>query len=320
MAKLISALKISGTINDLMFCKQRKGGVTVQSKGGPSRFNVLFNKRFARTRQNYREYQGAIQSATLVRRGLGFLWHSASSQLLSGRMNKLLHQVVVSDTESMDGPRRAHKGNVQLLEGFDYNHELSLDSALPVNLQYSMDAEQGHARLVVPSHIVRHKRNFPKKATHFKIVSCLSAMHFGERRGRYQVVESSLLPLSQQMEAHEMEHHLPGEAGEVLVHTVGIVFFMLQGETFKPLSGGALRIVQVARIKEHSLALTPTDAKGRTVQLQHQRQQKLTTQQFKLEAPKKRRTRRGKKKQGVPLLLSLMSLILLPVLLLVRRL
>jgi hypothetical protein len=316
MAKLISALKISGTIDDLTFCKQKKGGVTVQRKGGPSRRDVLFKKRFANTRRNYQEYTGAIQAATLLRRGLGFLWHATSSQGLSGYMNKMLQKVAVSDTESSYGSRCVHKGDVQLLEGFDYNQELSLDVALPVNLEYSMDADTGHARLLVPSNIVRRKKIFPKEATHFKIVSCLSALHFEERRGRFQVAESDLLLLSQQMEAHELEHHLVGEAGEVLVHTVGIVFFAVQGDHFKLLRGGALRIVQVARAEEESLTLVPTDAKGRT--LQRSSLQKALTERFTLEAPKKRRSRKRGKKRSTPLL-PLLMLLVMPVLLLLRR-
>ncbi len=146
------------------------------------------------------------------------------------------------------GERCVNKGNLQLLEGFDYNQQLGLDVALPVGLSHKVDTVTGQVQLSVPGCLVRHKRVFPREATHFRIVSCAGAVNFDKKRCSFHIAEGELLPLGKTMPALHLEHQLAGKPGEVLLHTAGMVFYAVVDGKARMLRGGVLKVVEVARV------------------------------------------------------------------------
>jgi hypothetical protein len=185
----------------------------------------------------------------LFRHALGYLTRALRDPKFNSHVIKQMHQVALSDTESEYGSRHANKGNLQLLEGFDLNHELSLERALPVRLEHCLNMTTGTIQLRVPSCIVRRKKVLPAGATHFKIVSCAAALDFDKHRYTNTIAESELLPLSKQVPAVELEHSLVGKPGQVMVHTVGMVFYKVEGKA-EMLRGGVMRVVEVVRVAE----------------------------------------------------------------------
>jgi hypothetical protein len=185
----------------------------------------------------------------LLRHALGYLTRALRDPKFNSHVIKQMHLVAFSDTESEYGSRHANKGNLQLLEGFDLNHELSLERALPVRLEHSLDMTTGTIQLRVPSCIVRRKKVLPAGATHFKIVSCAAALNFDRHRYTNTIAESELLPLSKQVQAVELEHSLVGKPGQVMVHTVGMVFYKVEEGKVELLRGGMMRVVEVVRIE-----------------------------------------------------------------------
>jgi hypothetical protein len=250
MAKLISALKIRGTIDDLSFCLQQDGTVVVQAKPGPRREQVKTGKHFDQTRRNASEFGKVTRDAMLLRHALGYITKALRHSKLNSYVIKRLHPIAISDPVSTYGSRHVNKGNIQLLEGFDYNHLLSLETALPVKLEHAMDLASGQLQLRVPGCIVRRKKVFPAGATHFRIVSCAAALNFDKHRYSNHIVESELLPLSKQMPAIELQHQLVGKPGEAMVHTVGMVFYKVEAGEAVLLSGGTMRVVEVVRVEE----------------------------------------------------------------------
>ncbi len=257
MGKLISPLKIRGTIDDLCF-RLTDDGVIVQSKPGPTSEQVRTGKTFDLTRRNAREFGRATKDAMLLRRSLDVMVRAVKHSKLNSHVNKRLHKIAKSDTVSTYGSRHADAGNLQLLEGFDYNHLLSLDTALPVRLEHAMDASTGTMQLIVPGCIVRRKKNlFPAAATHFRIVSCTGAVDFNQQRYSSNIAKSELLPLGKKMPALQLQHSLQAQPGQVMLHTAGIVFYKVEDGEETLLRGGALKIVQVAR-KEKVVATPGT--------------------------------------------------------------
>jgi hypothetical protein len=185
----------------------------------------------------------------LLRHALGYLTRALRDPKFNSHVIKQMHQVAFSDTESEYGSRHANKGNLQLLEGFDLNHELSLERALSVRLEHSLDRATGAFQLQVPDCIVRRKKVLPAGATHFKIISCAAALNFDKHRYTNTIAESELLPLSKQVPAVELKHSLVGKPGQVMVHTVGMVFYKVEEGKAEMLRGGVMRVVEVMRIE-----------------------------------------------------------------------
>ena len=247
MAKQIGALKFRGAIDDVCG-RLTEDGAILQAKTGPTREQVLNNDNFTNTRRNAREFGGAVSASTLLRRVLGYTVKAVKHSKLVSHMNKKLHAVALSDTVSDWGERCVNKGNIHLLEGFDYNPKLSLVAALPVTLEHSLDVSIGMTQVMVPGGLVRHKRSFPADATHFRIVSCAGAVDFDKQKHSFTIATSELLPLRKVMEAVRLENQVKGTAGDVMIHTVGMVFYEVVDGVERMLRGGAMRVVQVARV------------------------------------------------------------------------
>jgi hypothetical protein len=190
-----------------------------------------------------------VAASLLLRRVQGYMVRAVKHSKLVSYMNKKLHAVAMSDRESAWGNRCVNKGNIHLLQGFEYNEQLSLDAALPVKLGHSLDVATGRRQLVVPGNLVQLNNSFPATATHFRMVSCIGVMDFTKKTCSSDIAESELLPLGKAMEPLQLEHQQAGQPGAVMLHTVGMVFYeVIDGEAHL-LRGEALRIVQVERVE-----------------------------------------------------------------------
>ena len=250
MAKVVSLFQIRGTIGDLTF-RQTASGTVAQQRPGPTREQVLTSDRFKNTRRNAGEFKVAIRDAKLLRHALGSAIDSVRHSLLNGQMNKLLRSVSKRDMHSDFGFRHAGMGDVRLLAGFDFNHQLLLDQALPVKFEHSLDATTGTLRLEVPSFIARRKKEFPAGATHFRIVSCGAVVSFLHGSYTNDIKASELLPLGKKTPGPIcLEHKLHAGPGEVLVQVMGMEFYSVVNGKKVLLKSGAMRILSATRIKE----------------------------------------------------------------------
>jgi hypothetical protein len=165
-------------------------------------------------------------------------------------MNGLLYSVAAQDQEHDLGYRCAGSGDVSQLEGFEFNHKLSLGYAMPVCIEQHLDAGSGSVQVKIPSFIARRRKGFPSEATHFRIVSCVGMMNFDKHYYSNHTEESDLLPLSKMMAAVELQHQLVTKPGEVMVHVVGMMFYKVVKGKELLLNGGAMQVVEAVRVAE----------------------------------------------------------------------
>ena len=249
MAKVISLLQLRGSIDDLTFRKTEDGTIAGM-KPGPTRERVLTHENFKRTRRNAAEFQEAIQDARLLRHALGQALNGRRGSSMNGRMNGLFYSAARQDSVSDLGARRASQGPIDLLRGFDFNKELSLEHALPVPLMHQLDVATGACQVKIPSFIARKRKGFPPEATHFRIISGLALVDFLCPSYRHDVQESELLPLrAKTPEGICFEHRLePGE-GKVMVQVLGMEFYKLVNGKEVLIKGSAVRILEAVRVE-----------------------------------------------------------------------
>jgi len=262
MAKQIGTHKFSGKLDDVCG-RQTKDGAILQRVPGPTSEQVKTHQRFTNTRRNASEFKGAVNAATLLRRVLGSMERALKHADLVPYMNQKLQAVAMSDTVSGWGDRRVHKGDIHLLEGFDYHPKNKLAAVLPLKLEHSLDVTTGQMQLTAAGGMVRRKRNaFPKEATHFRIVSCAGAVNFEKEKYTYHIEESELLPLSKVMSDIHLAHALTtARPGDVMLHTVGMVLYAVNDKGAHLLRGGAMQIVAVAGV-EAVVAVQPASVAG----------------------------------------------------------
>ena len=249
MAKVISLLQLRGSIDDLTFRKTEDGTIAGR-KPGPTRERVLTYEHFKRTRRNAAEFQLAIRDARLLRHALGQALNGRRGSSMNGRMNGLFYTAARQDDVSDLGARRAYKGGIGLLTGFDFNKQLSLEHALPAPLMHQLDVATGACQVKIPSFIARKRKGFPPEATHFRIVSGVAMMDFLCPNYRHDVQESKLLPLrTKTPEGICFEHQLePGE-GKVMVQVLGMEFYKLVNGKEVLIKGSAVRILEAVRVE-----------------------------------------------------------------------
>ncbi|NII25898.1 hypothetical protein HB364_12440 [Pseudoflavitalea sp. X16] len=248
MAKVISLFKIRGTIGGVTF-RQTQDGMVAGEKPGPTREQVLTSDRFAGTRRHANEFKTAIRDATLLRRSLGNTLNGVHHSKLNGMMHKLLYAASQRDKHSPMGFRHAAAGDIGLLEGFEFNPDLSLDDALRVRFEHSMDITTGVLYVTVPGFVARKKKVFPADATHFRLVSCGAVINFTENRCTQDIEASRLMPLGKKTPGViHLKHAVKAGEGDVIVQAMGIEFYKMVHGKKVLLKFGALRILRVGRI------------------------------------------------------------------------
>src|SRR5690606_20222030 len=120
MAKQAGIIKLKGTIEDIAFYKTTDGHLA-RAKGGVDRDKILHSAAFARTRENNSEFGLAGQGGKLIRSALRSLMQNAKDRRVVSRLTTLLLAIIKTDPVNARGKRNIDEGNIDLLEGFDFN-------------------------------------------------------------------------------------------------------------------------------------------------------------------------------------------------------
>lgn len=245
MAKVIGPFKLRGSLGDLSFCINEFGAY-VKEKGGPSPEQVKVHARFANTRRNAAEWKKATAASRLLRVVMGGLLDSVKNMRLSSRMNGVLLAALKADPVHQLGKRLVSAGDLSVLSGFEFNHNLLLDDALPFNIEHCYAVEADKVVLQVPAFRLRKKKKQPAGATHFRLVSCLLTVDFDKRKYTRDKRESEVHKMGNKAgTAFEIEHLIETSIAPGSLWLMGVEFFKLVEERPVLVRGGALRIMKV---------------------------------------------------------------------------
>jgi len=129
MAKQAGIITLKGAVGRLSFYKTRNGYLA-REKGGVEKSRIMNDPRYARTRENIREFTDNANSTKLVRDALRPLISKVGDQRLGLRLNRQMMKILKSDEVSVRGDRRVKLGNWDLLGGIELNEKASLASTL----------------------------------------------------------------------------------------------------------------------------------------------------------------------------------------------
>lgn len=243
MAKIQSPFKIHGSVGDMTYFVNEYGQ-QVKEKGGPTAWQVKNLERFSNTRRNAAEWKRATAASRLVRQALGDLLRSVKNIRLSGRMNGPLLAVIKADPIHDYGERTVSAGNFSVLSGFEFNHQLLLDDALPFNIEHCFSLAGGQLSLAVPAFRRRKKKGLPKEATHYRLVSCVLSIDFDQRLYHQDKQESALQAMGRKAgSAFTVEQTLQPVYGQGCFWLMGIEFYQLVAGQPTLVRGGALRVM-----------------------------------------------------------------------------
>jgi hypothetical protein len=172
---------------------------------------------------------------------------------LSSRMNSPMSEAIKADRIHGWGERVISSGDLSVLSGFEFNHKLSLDDALPLNINNCVSVEAGKVSVDIPAFRLRKKKNLPADATHYRLVSCLLTIDFDKRTYRQDIQESELQAMGRKAGTGFCIEQLAQPDNEQgCFWLMGIEFYKMKNDRPVLVKGGALRMMEW--IKESSPA------------------------------------------------------------------
>lgn len=243
MAKVISPFQIRGSIGDLTFFVN-EFGQQVKAKSGPGEWHIKTQDSFKNAHRNAAEWKRATAAAQQLRIAMGNLLDGVKNMRLSGRMIAQMLQAIQADPVHDWGERVIEAGDPSVLTGFEFNHNLSLDDALPLNVEHCYTVDAGKVSLQLPAFRLRKKKVLPPKATHYQLISCMLTVDFDKRRSRQDIQESPLLAMGRQNGAPFCAEHVLASDTPGCFWLLGIKFYTTVNDKPVLLKGGALRVMR----------------------------------------------------------------------------
>jgi hypothetical protein len=192
MAKQAGVITLNGKVGRLSFYKS-KDGYLAREKGGVSKSRIMNDARFARTRENLKEFADNATSAKLVRDALRPVIAKIGDSRLSQRITQVMMKVLQSDLVNNRGERMVRAGDWSLLKDMELNASSSLSSTLFLETTYT-DSPTAWA-VAIPAFVPQDYVAVPKGATHLRISATGVGLDFSTGARAVQTAVSTLLPV-----------------------------------------------------------------------------------------------------------------------------
>jgi hypothetical protein len=166
MAKQTGVITLKGPVGRLSFYKT-KDGYLAREKGGVEKTRIMNDPRFARTRENMREFADNATASKLLRDALRPVISKIGDRRLNLRITQALMQVLKSDEVNVRGDRKVKEGDWNLVKDMEMNSGSSLGSTLFFELQFNESAASWE--VILPAFTPQDMIAVPSGATHYKI-------------------------------------------------------------------------------------------------------------------------------------------------------
>jgi hypothetical protein len=248
MAKQRGIFKAEGTIDEITFYKS-KDGYLIRQKGGISAERMATDPAFERTRENQKEFARAGKAGKVLRSALRSLLVNATDRLLVSRLFTAMMKVVKADATSDRGQRNVLDGELELLEGFEFNEGGKLTQTLFAPFTASIDRATGLLSMQVPSFIPTNMIAAPAEATHYQIVSAGGFIDFTTGTNGIVTKATEMLAIDGEPSA-VIDHVLDGgaDATRPMFIVLGISFYQeVNGKNYS-LKNGAYNALSVVKV------------------------------------------------------------------------
>lgn len=156
----------------------------------------------------------------------------------------LLHKVIKADKFNTPGERNVHKGDLQLLEGYELNNDVPLSEILHGFYTSCIDPNSGSIRVYFPSFVPSQQIICPDNVTHCRIIAVGASLNFNYFNATIESNTSPLIPLIEnQVPAFSLNLQVPPRDGQAMMLILGISYIHLP-----TINGEVLPLCQAAQI------------------------------------------------------------------------
>ena len=248
MGKQLGIFPLRGTIGDISFYKS-PDGLLFRKKPIVSREKFFSDPRLDVQRRNSREFGIAARAGKLLMDAIRPSVRLAKDRKLTSRLLAALLKAARKDLVNIFGERNPADGDLYLLNGFEFNANITLQNVLKAKFTKKINRITGEMEINIPAFIPNDVLSGPQDATHFRFIS--AATEFDPVNNNCYAKEflDYLHPIGAvQMPLVKIVHQLGANSTHPILLLLGVAFYMVvNGEVLQ--AGGvacnALSIVAV---------------------------------------------------------------------------
>jgi hypothetical protein len=265
MAKQKGIIKLIGKVGDIVFYYDRKRGYLARKVTSVDAERIRTDPAFERVRENNAEFAHCAWMVKLLRAAFIPLFTDIADTRMTSRLMKTATTIVRTDTTNRAGLRRPEHGDVQLLQGFDFNKGVALKKLLLAEYHTNVDQKKKKCTVTITPTSNKRLVKAPRGATNFRLVAGMATIDF--KTGNYilNTVRTAEIAVRQIAEAPIiLTTSLPHQQSEGLFVTLGIEFLQEVNGVYSPLQGraqNAMTMIHAGKILQPVEPATCLDGK-----------------------------------------------------------
>lgn len=243
-----SPFPLSGSTEHFTFYSTRHGHFVRRKSKKIDKKRIATDPRFEAVRNASAEFTTVMNSAKLIRNSFRQLVQHAKSGNMNTRLTSLLFSVIKTDKVNRRGLRKVSDGNIEMLQGFEFNDKIKLENVLRIQYTVSLNRPTGDVDLTVPRFVSPYDLQAPSGATHYRFVLGAADLDFENEENNYAQSMSEQLAIKEPPgNSIHLQVKLAGKLPGVALVMVGIEFYEQTGNTITRLQQAALKIVHASK-------------------------------------------------------------------------
>ncbi len=248
MAEQKGVLPLKGTIGNLTFFKTQDGYMA-KAKSEISKEKFASDPNFDRTRENMAEFANAVEAGKHIRTPFSKLLKKSSDGRMISRLSLKCYRVLQTDTVGKRGKRTVAKGDISLLDEFEFNKKGFLSTALVAPYTVTFTRTTGNVQFDAPVFIPKEDIAAPKGATHYQLQLAAAPVDFDAKKDKNPATfqtASAFLPWDNNPSADlALTLVLPANSTFPVFILLQIQFSELMNGDYYPLKNGAFNACAV---------------------------------------------------------------------------
>ena len=248
MAKQNGIIKLKGTIGGISFYKTSDGHLA-REKGGVDKSRIANDPAFQRTRENGAEFGAAGKGGKIVRSAIRILLQNAKDKRVVSRLTTDLLKVVKTDATNERGLRTIQDGNMDLLQGFEFNTNGKLGSTLFAPTANTFNRVTGDAEVSIAPFAPKVRIAAPAGTTHFKMVTGVAELDFANETSAFESDETGILPYDNATTAAiDLLATVTVSSTLPIIQVLGIEFYQEVNGQMYPLKNGSYNALSIVKV------------------------------------------------------------------------
>lgn len=248
MARQKGIIKIQGELGDISFYKTIDGFLA-REKSSVDSERVKTDPAFQRTRENGQEFGRAGKGTKLLRSALREILLLASDGRMTSRLIKQMMRVIKTDATSPRGQRNVIGGEVELLQGFEFNGSAQLTTTFHAPFTAAIDRVGGSLSVSIPPFAPGNMVTAPAGATHFRLIMGGTEVNFEKNFHLSNIATSERLPIDHADTASlTLETLVTPNTALPLFLAFGIEFYQHVNGQYYTLNNGAFNALSLVQV------------------------------------------------------------------------